>query len=346
MKPDEQSLLETALRNANPVAQPRDLIGSESAAAVTLLIDQRRGTMTTTPTKPPQRAAPTPTRPPVRSWAWAFAAGFVAVLITIGAVALFAGGDDSPVAEEAATTTAATEAQSTTVVEAPVSIDLTAATAVADAYTAGWNATDGEAVAALYVEDGVSIDPGRGVVSGRDNIANDVEIIRPGVSNGAITGDLTVTDENNFAFPSQFDFDGDTWAGVVELEFEGTLIARSEWLHWSLVPTDLADNYIAAWNAGDPEGVAALYVQGGSHADPDIGEVTGRAEIEADVTQRSPDTANLERTGDFILIADDTFTFPAQIDRNGETWVGVVEIETSADDWIVRTEWLQWSPAE
>ena len=113
-----------------------------------------------------------------------------------------------------------------------------------------------------------------------------------------------------------------------------------------MVPTALVDKYFAAWNADDPEAVAALYVQGGSHADPEIGEVTGRAEITADVTLRSPDTANLERTGDFILIADDTFTFPAQIDRNGETWGGVMEIETSADDWIVRTEWLRWSPAE
>lgn len=349
MKPDEQSLLETALRNANPVAQPRDLIGSESAAAVTLLIEQRRGTMTTTPTRPPQRAAPTPTRPPSRSWAWAFAAGFVAVLVAIGAVALFAGGDDSPVADESATTTVAEEAPTTTPATEPPpppGIDLVTATAVADAYTAGWNATDGEAVAALYVEDGVSVDPGRGVVRGRDNIANDVEIIRPGVSNGARTGDLTITGENTFAFPVQFDSDGDTVAGVVELEFEGTLIARSEWLHWSLVPTELADNYFAAWNAGDPEAVAALYVQGGSHADPEIGEVTGRAEISADVAQRSPDTANLERTGDFTLIADDTFTFPAQIDRNGETWVGVVEIETRAEEWIVRTEWLQWSPVD
>ncbi len=352
MKPDEQSLLETALRSANPVAQPRDLTGSEPAAAVTLLIEQRRGTMTTTPTRPPQRAAPTPTRPPSRSWAWAFAAGFVAVLITIGAVALFAGGDDASVADQSVTTTVAEETATSTVATEPppttaiASVDLATATAVADAHGAGWDAGDGDAVAALYAEDGVSIDPGRGVIRGRDNIANDVEIVRPGVSNGTRTGDLTVTGENTFSFPSQFDFDGDTWAGVVELEFQGTLIARSEWLHWTLVPTDLVDAYFAAWNADDPEAVAALYVQGGSHADPEIGEATGRAEIKADVTRRSPDTANLERTGNFTLIADDTFTFPAQIDRNGETWVGVVEIETSADDWIVRTEWLQWSPAE
>lgn len=352
MKPDEQSLIETALRSANPVAQPRDLIGSEPAAAVTLLIEHRRGTMTTTPTKPPQRAAPTPTRPPSRSWAWAFAAGFVAVLITIGAVALFAGGDDASVADQSVTTTVAEETATSTVATEPppttaiASIDLATATAVADAHNAGWNADDAEAVAALYAEDGFTIDPGKGIIRGPDRIAVDVETRGPGSSNGMRTGDLTVTDKNTFSFPSQFDFDGDTWAGVVELEFEGTLIARFEWLHWSMVPTDLADKYLAAWNADDPEAVAALYVQGGSHADPENGEVTGRAEIEADVARRSPDTASLERTGDFTLIAKDTFTFPAQIDRNGETWVGVVEIETRADDWIVRTEWLQWSPAE
>jgi hypothetical protein len=354
VKPDEQSLLETVLRNANPVPQPRDVIGSEPAAAVTLLIEQRRGTMTFTPTKQPQRATPPPTRSPSRSWAWAFAAGFVAALILIGAVALFAGGDDSSVAdesvtttvEESATTTVATDAPTTTVVGAPAGIDLATATAVADAHGAGWKAVDGEAVASLYAEDGVSIDPGKGIIFGRDSIARDVETRGPSASNGVRTGDLTATGDNTFSYPSQFDFEGDTWTGVVEIEFEGTLIARFEWLHWSLVPTELVDKYFAAWNADDPEAVEALYVQGGRHADPEIGEVTGRAEIKADVTQRSPDIANLERTGDFILIADDTFTFPAQIDRNGETWLGVVEIETSADNWVVRTEWLQWSPAE
>jgi ketosteroid isomerase-like protein len=346
VKPDEQSLIETALRNANPVPQPRDLIDSEPAAAVTLLIEQRRGIMTTTPTKPPQRAAPIPTRPPSRSWAWAFAGGFVAVLITIGAVALIAGGDDSSVADEPVTTTVATAAPQTTVTENAAGIDLATATAVADAYAAAWNAADGEAVAALYVEDGIAIDPGMGVVRGRAKIAADAAGRGQGVSNGARTGGLAISGENTFAYPSKFDSEGDTWAGVVELEFEGTLIATSEWLHWSLVPTELVDRYFAAWNANDPAAVAALYVQGGAHADPEIGEVAGRDEIKADVAERGPDTANLERTGDFALIEEDTFTFPAQIDRDGETWVGVVEIETRTDKWIVRTEWLRWSAAE
>ncbi len=334
MTPDEQILIETALRTANPVPRPRDLIDSDPAAAVTLLIEQRRGIMTTTSTKPPQRAALTPTRPPSRSWAWAFAAGFVAALITIGAVALFAGGDDLSVADESATTTA---------VE---SIDLATATAVADAHGAGWNADDGEAVAALYAEDGVARDPGKGITSGRDNIALDVEARGRSASNFLRTGDLTISGDNTFVFPAQFDWEGDTWAGIVELEFGGTLITRLEWLNWSIVPTKLVDEYFAAWNDDDPEAVAALYVQGGSHADPEIGEVVGRDEIKADVAERSPNTANLKRTGDFALIGDDTFTFPAQIDRDGETWVGVVEIETRTDDWMVRTEWLRWSAAE
>ena len=146
---------------------------------------------------------------------------------------------------------------------------------MADAHGAGWNADDGEAVAALYAEDGVARDPGKGITSGRDNIALDVEARGRSASNFLRTGDLTITGENTFAYPSQFDFEGETWAGVVELEFEGTLIARLEWLNWSVIPTKLVDEYFAAWNDDDPEAVAALYVQGGTHADPEIGEVVG-----------------------------------------------------------------------
>ncbi len=214
------------------------------------------------------------------------------------------------VAEEPPTTTVATEVLSTTVVEALVSIDLATATAVADAHGAAWNAADGEAVAALYLEDGVSIDPGKGLISGRDRIADDVATRGQGISNGVRTGDLALTGESTFAFPSQFDFEGDTWAGVVELEFEGTLIARSEWLHWSLLPTELVDEYFAAWNADDPEAVAALYTSTGIHADPEIGQIRGSAEIKADVARRGPDTANHTRTGDFVATAPTPSPFP------------------------------------
>ena len=99
MKRDEVERLEAALRSANPVPFTLDPVNTEEAAAVTLLVEQRRRAMTATPTQ----TAPQPTGPPPhdrRSRVWAFAAGFMLVLLVVGAVALFPRGDDRPAADE------------------------------------------------------------------------------------------------------------------------------------------------------------------------------------------------------------------------------------------------------
>jgi hypothetical protein len=101
VKRDEVERLEAAVHGANPVPLVPDLIHTEEAAAVTLLVEQRRRTMTTTPTQtPPQATGSQPTRR--RSIAWAFAAGFVLVVLVVGAAALFLRGDNLPRADEPA----------------------------------------------------------------------------------------------------------------------------------------------------------------------------------------------------------------------------------------------------
>ncbi len=112
MKRDEVERLEAAVRDANPVPSAVDLINSEEAAAVTLLVQQRRRTMTTTPT----HTASHPTGPPLRprrSMVWAFAAGFVLVVLVVGAAALVLRGRDLPVTDAPAPTVATIPEQST-----------------------------------------------------------------------------------------------------------------------------------------------------------------------------------------------------------------------------------------
>lgn len=108
MRRDEVRRLEAAVRDANPVPCVDDLVGSNAAAAVALLVKQRRRTMTTTPAPPTiQRAAPSWPR---RRWstAWAFTAGFVVVLLGVGAAALFLRDGGAPLADAPAPSPTAT----------------------------------------------------------------------------------------------------------------------------------------------------------------------------------------------------------------------------------------------
>lgn len=82
MRRDDVTRLEAALRSANPVPRPVDLVGSTESAAVDLLVGERRDPMTST--NAPQRLRPLDVQ-----WrrAWAFVAAFVLVLVGIGIVA-------------------------------------------------------------------------------------------------------------------------------------------------------------------------------------------------------------------------------------------------------------------
>lgn len=104
MKRDDLSRLEAAVRDANPVLKPSDLVDSEESNAVTLLVAEGRRTMTTTLTPQPPRNHPLPSA--TRRWAWAFAAAFTVAILVVGVVALLQRGSDSPVIDQASTTMA------------------------------------------------------------------------------------------------------------------------------------------------------------------------------------------------------------------------------------------------
>jgi len=105
VKRDELSRLEVALRGANPVPWPDDLIDSEESAAVALLVEHRKTTPPTTSTGPSLRPIPQPHRSPSRGWA--FAAGFIVMIVLVGVAALFVRGGDTPVADDQTVTTSA-----------------------------------------------------------------------------------------------------------------------------------------------------------------------------------------------------------------------------------------------
>jgi len=96
VRDDDLARLEAAVRSANPVRRSPDLVGSEESSAVTLLLRERRNSMTSAPAPEHLR----PTRIGHRR-AWAFAAAFVAILVGIGALTLLLrGGDDVPFVDQ------------------------------------------------------------------------------------------------------------------------------------------------------------------------------------------------------------------------------------------------------
>jgi hypothetical protein len=206
--------------DADPVGAPLD------TSALTLRIEGALGHGLATPVTEPTRKEttmvthqqpdieiPTTTSPRQRSRGplVAFAAAVVVIVVGVGiafATGVFESGAD-----------AAAER-------------LAVATETVDAWGAAWEATDGAAAAALFTEDGVYRDPGIGTIRGRDAIMRDVNTRGVGTSRYLRTGDLVATDDGTFIYPMQFNFDGETWAGEVEVQLEGNLIARGEWLYW------------------------------------------------------------------------------------------------------------------
>jgi hypothetical protein len=184
------------------------------AGATPAVAEREESTMVTR--QQPDLEALTPTPPPRSRRGPLVAAAVAAVVILAGVGIAFATGvfesESDPAAER-----------------------LAVATEIVDAWSAAWVATDGEAVAALFTEDGVQRDPGFGRISGRDAIMRDVNSFRgSGVTRGLRTGDLVATDDGTFIYPLEFDTDGETWAGEIEVQLEGNLISRLEWLHWEL----------------------------------------------------------------------------------------------------------------
>jgi hypothetical protein len=113
--------------------------------------------------------------------------------------------------------------------------DIDVATDLVDDWLAAWIVNDPEAVAAVFTEDGILIGSDGETATGRDEILSYTGSHSAVVLDAERTGDLTATEAGTFTFPMQFDWPPApeviaTWVGVVEIELDGDLASRIEWL--------------------------------------------------------------------------------------------------------------------
>lgn len=114
--------------------------------------------------------------------------------------------------------------------------DLEVATERADEWVAGWNTEDPEAIAAVFTQDGVYRDPLDRGGSSRDEILTFAREHVGGVFNAQRIGEGTITESNTFVFPIGFDWhSGTDESGEIEVELDGDLVSRLEWLYWTAV---------------------------------------------------------------------------------------------------------------
>ncbi len=118
------------------------------------------------------------------------------------------------------------------IIGANQSDDLAVATEFADTWDAAWQSRGGEALAALFTEDGVYIDP-FGSFEGRTAIR--AHVATYGLFASAEHGEVVELDDGVFVFPvDAVWFDAD-WVGEVEIRLEGDLVSRAELMKWEEV---------------------------------------------------------------------------------------------------------------
>jgi hypothetical protein len=108
--------------------------------------------------------------------------------------------------------------------------DIDVATELADEWNAGWNASDPEAVVAVFTEDGTFSGVLGETAFGRDQLMSHVVTCSPDVNNGERIGDLTATQTGTFTFRLQFETDDASYDCVTEIELDGDLASRIAFL--------------------------------------------------------------------------------------------------------------------
>ena len=110
------------------------------------------------------------------------------------------------------------------------------ATELADTWGRGWDENDAEAVGSVFTDDAVYIDEVEGFSNPRTwtraETMADVERRGTFITEVRRVGELTSTDRGTFTWVSEFttSYDGLRHSGVVEIELEGDLASRIEWL--------------------------------------------------------------------------------------------------------------------
>ncbi len=97
------------------------------------------------------------------------------------------------------------------------------------------------------------------------------------------------------------------------------------------VATDLADAWNTAWNANDPEAVAAVFTEDGTFYGVLEETAIGRDQLMSHVVTYSPDVNNGERIGDLTATQTGTFSFRLQFETDDASYDCVTEIELDGD---------------
>jgi hypothetical protein len=116
--------------------------------------------------------------------------------------------------------------------------DLAVATELADTWMRGWDENDAEAVRSVFTEDAVYFDD-VGFAGGRtwtvEETVADVGFRGSVITNVSRIGELTPTDHGTFIFVAEFDAQPRRYSGSIEIELEGDLASRIEWLNLEVI---------------------------------------------------------------------------------------------------------------
>lgn len=118
------------------------------------------------------------------------------------------------------------------IIDANQGDDLAIATEFADTWVDAWQTRGGEALAALFTEDGVWVDE-FGTYEGRTAIR--AHVATYGLFTSSEHGDVTELEEAVFTFPVEAFWYGADWVGEVEIRLDGDLVAHAELVTWEQV---------------------------------------------------------------------------------------------------------------
>lgn len=111
--------------------------------------------------------------------------------------------------------------------------DQSVATELADTWLRGWDENDAEAIRSVFTANAVyyrdPAHPGSRMMT-IDELVRDVGATSSRVTNVSRVGELTATDRGTFIFVAEFDGDGIRYSAEAEIELDGDLISRMEWL--------------------------------------------------------------------------------------------------------------------
>jgi len=114
---------------------------------------------------------------------------------------------------------------------------LAVATGLADTWLRGWDENDAEAVRSVFTDDAVYSDApftAGGTKTVEQTVA-DVGFRGAMITNVSRIGEVAPTDHGTFIFVAEFDAHGDRYSGEVEIELDGGLASRIEWLSLEVI---------------------------------------------------------------------------------------------------------------